>query len=62
MKPINYETLSLNELRQYVLTHREDTKAFYTYIDRSKSEGKMITIDLEDNHWEEKITERMQKG
>ncbi len=62
MKPIKYEALSLNELRQYVLTHREDTKAFYTYIDRSKSEGKMITVDLEDNHWEEKITERIQKG
>jgi hypothetical protein len=62
MKPINYEALSLNELRQYVLTHREDSKAFYAYIDRSKSEGKMITVDLEDNHWEEKITEQIQKG
>jgi hypothetical protein len=62
MKPINYDALSLNELRQYVLTHREDTKAFYAYIDRSKSEGKMITVDLEDNHWEEKITEQIQKG
>lgn len=62
MKPINYDALSLNELRQYILTHREDTKAFYAYIDRSKSEGKMITVDLEDNHWEEKITERIQKG
>lgn len=62
MKPINYDALSLNELRQYVLTHREETKAFYAYIDRSKSEGKMITVDLEDNHWEEKITEQIQKG
>ena len=62
MKPINYDALSLNELRQYVLTHREDTKAFYAYIDRSKSEGKMIIVDLEDNNWEEKITERIQKG
>ncbi|CCQ49007.1 DUF6887 family protein [Crocosphaera watsonii WH 8501] len=57
MNSIDYNALSLNELRQYVLTHREDTKAFYTYIDRSKSEGKMITVDLEDNHWEEKITQ-----
>ncbi|MDJ0583022.1 hypothetical protein [Crocosphaera sp.] len=57
MNPIDYNALSLNELRQYVLTHREDTKAFYTYIDRSKSEGRMITVDLEDNHWEEKITQ-----
>lgn len=62
MKSINYDALNLNELRQYVLTHREDTKAFYTYIDRSKSEGKMITVDLEDNYWEEKIIERLQEG
>jgi hypothetical protein len=62
MKPINYDTLNLNELRQYVLTHREDIKAFYTYIDRSKTEGKMITVDLEDNHWEEKITEQIEEG
>lgn len=56
MNPINYETLSLDELRRYVLTHREDTQAFYAYIDRSKLEGRMITIDVEDNSWEEKIT------
>lgn len=62
MKPLNYNALSLEELRQYVLDHREDTQAFYTYIDRSKSEGKMITVDLEDDHWEEKITEQIQKG
>ncbi|MDJ0662074.1 MAG: hypothetical protein QNJ42_21685 [Crocosphaera sp.] len=62
MKPINYNDLSLNELRQYILTHREDTQAFHTYIDRSKQEGKMITVDLEDNNWEEKITERIQES
>jgi hypothetical protein len=61
MKPTNYDTLSLDELRQYVLTHREDTKAFHTYIDRSKTEGRMITVDLEDNHWEEKITNQIQE-
>jgi hypothetical protein len=62
MKPINYDTLSLDELRQYVLTHREDITAFYAYIDRSKTDGRMITVDLEDNHWEDKITTRIQEG
>ncbi|WP_165691870.1 MULTISPECIES: hypothetical protein [Moorena] len=51
MNSINYDTLSLEELRQYVLTHREDTTAFYAYIDRSKADGRMITVDLEDNNW-----------
>ncbi|MGK7954871.1 MAG: hypothetical protein AB4063_06355 [Crocosphaera sp.] len=54
MNSIDYDALSLNELRKYVLTHREDNKAFHTYIDRSKSEGRMITINLKDNHCEEK--------
>ena len=61
MKSINYDTLNLDELRQHVLTHREDTNAFYAYIDRSKNEGRMITVDLEDSHWEEKVTEQIQK-
>ena len=61
MKSINYDTLSLDELRQHVLTHREDTTAFYAYIDRSKADGRMITVDLEDNHWEDKITSQLQE-
>lgn len=60
MKLIKYDALSLDELRQYVLTHREDTTAFYAYIDRSKADGKMITVDLEDEHWEDKITTQIQ--
>ncbi|MDZ8109231.1 MAG: hypothetical protein RM338_26890 [Nostoc sp. DedQUE12a] len=62
MNPINYDTLSLDELRQYVLTHREDITAFYAYIDRSKANGRMITVDLEDNNWEDKITTQIQEG
>lgn len=49
MNKINYNALSLNELRQYVLTHQEDNNAFCNYIDRSKSEGRMIIINLKDN-------------
>ena len=60
MKLIKYDTLSLDELRQYVLTHQEDTTAFYAYIDRSKAYGRMITVDLEDDRWEDKITTQIQ--
>jgi hypothetical protein len=55
MTTINYQEMSLNELRQYVLTHREDVDAFHHYIDRSKSEGRMITLDVNDSQWEEKV-------
>ncbi|MEG3435567.1 hypothetical protein V0288_00405 [Pannus brasiliensis CCIBt3594] len=61
MKPIDYNTLDLDELRQYVLAHREDTRAFYTYIDRSKQAGRMIGIDLEDSRWEEKMIDRIRE-
>jgi hypothetical protein len=35
----------LDELRQYILTHREDTTAFYAYIDRSKADSKGTASD-----------------
>ncbi len=43
--------MSLNELRLCVLSHREDIRAFHAYIDRSKSEGSMITINPNKEVW-----------
>ncbi|MGK7945993.1 MAG: hypothetical protein AB4058_16135 [Microcystaceae cyanobacterium] len=60
MNTINYNSLSLEDLRRYVLTHREDTHAFYAYVDRSKAEGKMITIDLDNDDWEDKLIPHLQ--
>ena len=61
MTSINYDDLNLDELRRYVLTHREDINAFYAYVDRSKADGRMITIDLNDNHWEDNVTSQIQQ-
>lgn len=36
MKP-DFQTMSLKELRNYVLEHREDDEAFYTLIDRREA-------------------------
>lgn len=58
----NYDSMSLDELRQYVLTHREDTNAFHAYIDRSKSAGRMITIDPSDPKWEENLEQRIRQA
>jgi hypothetical protein len=55
MTSANYETMGLDELRQYVLTHRENIQAFHVYVDRSKASGRMITIDPSDPQWEEKL-------
>lgn len=55
MTVAKYDQMSLNELRQYVLTHREDIKAFHHYVDRSKSEGNMRILDLNNDQWEDQV-------
>jgi hypothetical protein len=55
----NYDAMSLDELRQYMLTHRDDTNAFHAYVDRSKLAGRMITIDPGDPRWEENLERRI---
>ncbi len=57
----NYDGMSLDELRQYVLTHREDRNAFHSYIDRSKATGRMIAIDPSDPQWEANLDRRIEQ-
>lgn len=51
-----YQGMNRDELRDYVLKHREDTEAFYAYVELSKSEGKMNPINPDDD-LEEKVSE-----
>lgn len=55
MTIVKYDAMSLKELRKYVLSHREDVEAFQRYVDRSKAEENMISLDLSDEQWEEKV-------
>jgi hypothetical protein len=57
----NFEAMSLNELRQYVLIHREDLNAFHLYVDRSKSSGRMISINPGDPNWENTLEQKIQQ-
>jgi hypothetical protein len=61
MTSAKYQTMNLDELRRYVLTHRQDIEAFHVYVDRSKAKGSMITIDLNDKNWEEKVEQAIIK-
>lgn len=61
MTTLNYDAMGLDELRRYVLTHRQDVIAFHTYVDRSKAEGRMISIDLQDSRWEANLTNQIQQ-
>jgi hypothetical protein len=60
MTSVNYETMELNELRQYILTHRENIQAFHVYVDRSKGSGRMITSDPSDPQWEENLARKIE--
>lgn len=62
MTTVNYDAMNIDELRQYVLTHREDLEAFHIYIDRSKASGRMITIDPNNNQWEHDLEFRIQQS
>jgi hypothetical protein len=62
MTTLNYDAMNIDELRQYVLNHREDLEAFHLYIDRSKASGRMITIDPDDNQWEQDLESRIQQS
>ncbi len=62
MTTANYDAMSIDELRQYVLTHREDLEAFHLYIDRSKASGRMITIDPDNNQWEQDLESQIQRS
>ncbi len=57
----SYDAMSLDELRQYILDHREDIIAFHVYVDRSKAVGRMITIDQSDPQWEENLEHRLRQ-
>ena len=39
----NFQTMTLKELRIYVLSHQEDNEAFYAFVDRLHSEKKWVT-------------------
>jgi hypothetical protein len=44
MSQINYRQMNQKELRDYVLTHREDEAAFYAYVDLLHAEGNWVEM------------------
>jgi hypothetical protein len=62
MTEANLEAMNLNDLRRYVLTHREDLNAFHHYVDRSKASGRMITINPSDPNWEDSLDRKIQQA
>ncbi len=55
MKQVNYAAMNDQELKRYMLAHREDKEAFNAYLDRRHSRSNKTTIKFDDPAWEEKI-------
>jgi hypothetical protein len=62
MTQANFNVMNLDELRRYVLAHREDINAFQIYVDRSKASGRMITINPGDPSWEDTLEQKIQQA
>ena len=67
MKSVNYTNMTNQELKQYLLEHKDDKEAFYAYLDRKQQQPKqvMIGVDELDSLTPEQqislITERLQE-
>ncbi|MEM9275247.1 MAG: hypothetical protein AAGA80_20135 [Cyanobacteria bacterium P01_F01_bin.143] len=61
MKQVNYVAMNNQELKRYMLTHREETKAFNAYLDRRHSCSNKTVIQFDDPAWEEKVISVIQE-
>ncbi len=57
MKKIDYTTMSDQELKQYLIAHKDDQDAFYAYMDRRHSRSNKVSIAYDDPEWDNKIIE-----
>jgi len=66
MSKPDFQAMSRNDLHAYVLTHREDEEAFYTYVDRLHTEATWIEMpplkSVEDLEHHPEFLKRFSKG
>ena len=56
-KKIDYRKMSDQELKQYLIAHKDDKDAFYAYMDRRQSRTNKVSIAYDDPEWDSKIIE-----
>ncbi|WP_414567079.1 DUF6887 family protein [Nostoc sp. CCY 9925] len=61
MNKVNYAAMNDQELKSYLLSHKDDKEAFYAYMDRRKTRPYDAAIKLKDPAWKEKIIAVIQK-
>ncbi|MBW4591301.1 hypothetical protein G7B40_039040 [Aetokthonos hydrillicola Thurmond2011] len=64
MSQPDFQAMTHDELRQYVLTHRDDNEAFYTYMDKLREvPGIQITSEEQFSQLvEQKLREQAKKA
>lgn len=48
MSKVDFNSMTLDEAKQYFLGHRNDQEAFYAYMDKLRVSGRAIVIDPTD--------------
>ena len=61
MKQINYAVMNNQELKRYMLIHRENKEAFNAYLDRKHSRPNKTIIEFDDPAWEEELISVIQE-
>lgn len=56
-----FDHMSLDEVKRYFLQHRDDTEAFYAYMDKLSESGRAIVIDPTDPKSEEQASAQIQE-
>ena len=57
----NYSAMSDQELKRYVLEHRNDQEAFHAYMDRVYARPQQTFIEPDDPDWEPKVLADIQE-
>lgn len=55
----DFDRMNLHELKAYMLAHRDDTKAFHAYMDRSDTERPVLTVLEPDEPLTEQVLEEV---
>ena len=62
----NFKTMSVQELKRYVLSHREDEEAFYAYLDKVRARKNRVVYpplkSLEDLENYPEVIEQMRQA
>lgn len=61
MKQVNYVEMSDQELKHYLVKHRDDQAAFHAYLDRRQARSNKTSIELDDPEWQEKVVAVIQE-